>query len=92
MYSVKYTTLYKKMYKLMAKRGWDMSLIESVVATLAAGKPLDPKYKDHALTGDKADFRECHIQPDWLLVYKIEKKVLILTLINTGTHSDIFKK
>ena len=80
------------MYKLMAKRGWDMSLIKSVVAALAAGKQLDPKYRDHALTGDKADFRECHIQPDWLLVYKIEKKVLILTLINTGTHSDIFKK
>ena len=78
--------------KLANKRGLDLNLMDSVVTALANSEKLPEKNRDHNLTGKYAGFRECHIQPDWLLVYKIEKKVLILTLINTGTHSDIFKK
>ena len=60
--------------------------------TLRQGKRLNEKYRDHALSGNFAGFRECHIQPDWLLVYLIENDVLTLTLVDTGSHSDIFKK
>lgn len=91
MYLVKFTTAYKKSYKLMKKRGMDLSLLDDVVDLLRQGKQLDSKYHDHALSGKFKDFRECHIKPDWLLVYLIENDVLTLTLVDTGTHSDIFK-
>ncbi len=92
MYQVKFTTSYKKSYKLMKKRGLDLSLLDNVVDTLRQGKELAEKYRDHALTGNFQGFRECHIKPDWLLVYLIENDVLTLTLVDTGTHADIFKK
>ena len=92
MYQVKFTTAYKKRYKLMKKRGLDVSLLDQVVDLLRQGKRLDKKYCDHALSGSFAGFRECHIQPDWLLVYLIEHDILTLTLVATGSHSDIFKK
>ena len=92
MYQVKFTTSYKKSYKLMKKRGLDLSLLDNVVDTLRQGKELAEKYHDHALTGNFQGFRECHIKPDWLLVYLIENDVLTLTLVDTGTHADIFKK
>lgn len=92
MYHVKFTTAYKKSYKLMRKRGLDLSLLDNVVDKLRQGMPLEEKYRDHALTGNFVGFRECHIKPDWLLIYLIENNILTLTLVDTGSHSDIFKK
>ena len=92
MYQVKFTTTYKKIYKLMKKRGLDLSLLDEVVDLLRQGRQLDERYRDHSLSGSFAGFRECHIKPDWLLVYLIENDVLTLTLVDTGSHSDIFKK
>ncbi len=92
MYQVKFTTAYKKAYKLMKKRGLDISLLDEVVDLLRQGKQLEERYHDHGLTGDLAGFRECHIKPDWLLIYLIENDILTLTLIDTGSHSDLFKK
>ena len=92
MYQVKFTTTYKKSYKLMKKRGFDLSLLDEVVDLLRQGRQLDERYRDHSLSGRFAGFRECHIKPDWLLIYLIENDVLTLTLVDTGSHSDIFKK
>lgn len=92
MYQVKFTTAYKKSYKLMKKRGLDLSLLDEVVDLLRQGKQLGEKYRDHSLAGNFSGFRECHIKPDWLLIYLIENDVLTLTLVDTGSHSDIFKK
>ena len=92
MYQVKFTTAYKKAYKLMKKRGLNISLLDEVVDLLRQGRQLEERYRDHGLTGDLAGFRECHIKPDWLLIYLIENDILTLTLINTGSHSDLFKK
>ena len=91
MYTVKFTSSYKKSYKLMKKRGLDLSLLDDVVDILRQGKTLDKKYKDHLLKGEYAGFHECHIKPDWLLIYLIENNVLTLTLVDTGSHSDLFK-
>ncbi|HIQ96328.1 MAG TPA: type II toxin-antitoxin system YafQ family toxin [Candidatus Limivivens merdigallinarum] len=91
MYTVKFTTAYKKSYKLMKKRGLDLSLLDNVVDMLRQGRQLDAKYRDHELSGKLKGFRECHIKPDWLLVYLIENDILTLTLVETGTHADIFK-
>ena len=74
----------------MKKRGLDLSLLDTAVDTLRQGKQLDEKYRDHALTGKFKGFRECHIRPDWLLIYLIEDDILTLTLADTGTHADIF--
>lgn len=92
MYQVKFTTAYKKAYKLMKKRGLDISLLDKVVDLLRQGRQLEERYRDHGLTGDLAGFRECHIKPDWLLIYLIENDILTLTLIDTGSHSDLFRK
>ena len=92
MYQVKFTTAYKKAYKLMKKRGLDISLLDEVVDLLRQVRQLEERYRDHGLTGDLAGFRECHIKPDWLLIYLIENDILTLTLIDTGSHSDLFKK
>ncbi|MCR5390848.1 MAG: type II toxin-antitoxin system YafQ family toxin [Lachnospiraceae bacterium] len=92
MYQVKFTTTFKKSYKLMKKRGLDISLLDDVIDKLRQGIPLEEKYKDHGLSGNFDGFRECHIKPDWLLVYLIEDDILTLTLVDTGSHSDIFKK
>lgn len=66
-----------------------MELLQEVIDTLLAEKTLDEKYKDHGLVGNYAGFRECHIQPDWLLIYRKDKDTLILTASRTGTHSDL---
>ena len=92
MYQVKFTTAYKKSYKLMKKRGLNISLLNEVVDLLRQGRQLEERYHDHGLTGDLAGFRECHIKPDWLLIYLIENDILTLTLIDTGSHSDLFRK
>lgn len=91
-YQVKYTSAYKKSYKLMKKRGYDLSILDEVVDMLRQGRQLDEKYRDHSLSGTFAGFRECHIKPDWLLIYLIENDILTLTLVDTGTHSDLFDK
>ena len=89
-YEIKNTTQFKKDYKLAKRRELDISLLKDIVTKLANGEPLDPKYKDHSLSGNWTGHRECHIQPDWLLIYRYEENVLILTLTRTGTHSDLF--
>ena len=91
MYIVKFTSTYKKNYRLMKKRGMDLSLLDNVVEELCQGNTLDEKYKDHILKGEYTGFHECHIKPDWLLIYLIEDDILTLTLVNTGSHSDLFK-
>ena len=89
-YEIKNTTQFKKDYKLAKRRGMDISLLKSIVTKLANGESLDSKYRDHSLTGNWVGHRECHIQPDWLLVYRYEDDVLVLTLARTDTHSDLF--
>ena len=91
-YTVKPTTQFKKDYKRDIKRGRKIELLEKIVELLAMGEALPEKNRDHELSGDWAGHRECHIQPDWLLVYRIEDDVLVLTLARTGTHSDLFGK
>lgn len=81
---------FKKDLKLAAKRGYNLDLLENVVDTLARGEKLTEKFRDHELIGNYSGFRECHIQSDWLLVYRIENSELILFLSRTGTHSDLF--
>ena len=90
MLTLKTTSRFRKDYKLARKRGLNLSLLEAVIDTLLAGKPLDPKYKDHALTGNYSGYRECHILPDWLLIYTIHLDTLTLVVSRTGTHSDLF--
>ena len=91
-YTVKTTNQFKKDFKLAMKRGLNIDLLETVIATLALGEPLPDKNKDHALTGNWIGHRKCHILPDWLLIYRIEEEVLILILARSGTHSDLFGK
>ena len=84
------TNQFKKDLKRVKKRGKDLSLLKEVLQLLREEQILEEKYRDHALTGDYIGFRECHVQPDWLLVYRIENDILVLTLSRTGTHSDLF--
>ena len=85
-----WTTRFKRDYKLAMKRHLNIELLDDMIRTLARGDTLPGKHKDHELSGDWAGYRECHIQPDWLLVYRIDDDVLVLTLARTGTHSDLF--
>ena len=89
-YEIKNTTQFKKDYKLAKRRGLDINLLKGIITKLANGEVLAPKHKDHTLSGDWVGHRECHIQPDWLLVYRYDNDVLVLTLSRTGTHSDLF--
>lgn len=91
-YTIKTTTQFKKDYKLAKRRNQNIELLKNIITKLANGEPLPEKNNDHALSGKWADHRECHILPDWLLIYHIENNVLVLTLSRTGTHSDLFKK
>ena len=79
-YTVKLTTAFKKDYKQAMKRGLKVELLDNIIVMLANGETLPEKNRDHALTGNWVGFRECHIQPDWLLIYRIENDVLVLTL------------
>lgn len=90
MYAVKPTTKFQKDLKRIHKRGYDLSLLTEVIKKLAAGETLPEKNKDHTLTGNFSGCRECHITPDWLLIYEIANSELILYLTRTGTHSDLF--
>ena len=89
-YEIKNTTQFKKDYKLARRRGLNMDLLKDVVTRLANGEPLDPRHKDHPLSGEWSGHRECHIQPDWLLIYRYENDILVLALTRTATHSDLF--
>lgn len=90
-YEIKATSQFKKDYKLIKKQGKDTTELEKVIDLLAAGNPLPPEYGDHPLGGDWKGHRDCHIAPDWLLIYRRYEHVLVLSLVRTGSHSDIFK-
>ena len=90
MYTVHTTAEFRRDLKRVEKRGYDISLLTAVIIKLAAGEKLGPKYKDHPLKGQQKGRRECHITPDWLLIYVIAEDKLILLLTETGTHSDLF--
>ncbi len=87
-----WTAQFKKDDKLAMKRHMDMDLLDHIIRALSRDETLPERNKDHSLTGDWVGHRECHIQPDWLLVYRMEEDVLVLTLARTGTHSDLFGK
>ena len=89
-YELKYTRAFRRGYKRAKKRGLDLSLLGEIVEMLRCGKKLPKKYADHCLSGDFSQCRECHIQPDWLLVYRIDDDMLTLTLMDTGTHAELF--
>ena len=91
MYQVRFTSAFKKSYKRMKKRGLDIALLDEVIEKLRLGQTLEEKYRDHELKGNFVGFRECHIKPDWLLIYLIEDDILTLTLADTGSHADLFK-
>ncbi|MEG1805281.1 MAG: type II toxin-antitoxin system YafQ family toxin [Clostridia bacterium] len=90
-YSIKPTSQFKKDLKLIQKRGLKIELLTDVLKLLADGIPLPEKYRDHSLTGNFANCRECHIQPDWLLIYEYCDNELLLYLIRSGSHSDLFQ-
>ena len=89
-YKIQYSTKFKKDLKLAKKRGLDLEELKFVIDELAKGNKLDDKYKDHDLHGDWEGYRECHIEPDWLLVYQLYNDEVILYLVRTGMHSDLF--
>lgn len=92
MLKIEFSGQFKKDYKLARKRRFDSKKLETVVSLLANEEPLPERYRDHALTilRNYQNVRECHIESDWRLVYRVEKERLILALIRTGTHSDLF--
>lgn len=91
-YVIKQTSRFKKSLKLMIKRQLPINELRNVVTKLQNDIPLEERYCDHELKGSKKGIRECHIQNDWLLEYKKDNGLLILTLLDTGTHSDLFGK
>ncbi len=90
-YTIRPTSCFQKDLKRAAKRGYNTGLLTAVIKKLANGEPLAQKHRDHALTGDYAGCRECHITPDWLLIYEISDDTLLLYLTRTGIHSNLFK-
>lgn len=90
MLTIKYQSAFKKDYKRIVKRGYDIRLLEEVISILANREPLPEKFRDHSLLGKYTGCRECHITPDWLLIYEIDGDELILYLTRTGAHSDLF--
>ena len=89
-YDIQFTSRFKKDLKLAKKQNKNLEKLFDVVETLAKGEVLDAKFKDHALSGEYIGARECHIEPDWLLIYEIKDDVLVLLLYRLGTHSDLF--
>lgn len=90
MLKIEFTGQFRRDYKLAVKRGCKPELLQGILDLLAAEEPLPAQHRDHSLTGNYKGMRECHIQPDWLLVYQIDGAALILRLIRTGSHSDLF--
>ena len=91
-YEVKFTNQFKKDLKLAKKQKKNLDELFNVVSVLADGGTLDARYRDHDLSGNYKGTRECHIEPDWLLIYEIRDEVLVLMLYRLGTHSELFKK
>ena len=91
-YTVKYSTQFKKDYKKAVRQKKDISHLQNVIGLLANGETLPPQYKDHVLSGNFVGKRECHIEPDWLLIYEINNGQLLLILARTGSHSELFQK
>lgn len=89
-YTLEFTHQYLKDLKLARKRGLDENKLNEIILKLLSGEELSPKNRDHALTGNYKGFRECHISPDWLLIYSREDILKIVTLVRTGSHSDLF--
>lgn len=91
-YEIDTTSKFNKQLKKISKQGLDIEILISIVEKLANKEPLDPKYKDHRLINNRTykDCRECHIMPDWLLIYKYKEDTLILVLFATGSHSELF--
>lgn len=90
MFDIFITNRYKRDLRLARRRGLDESLLDEIIRLLINAEPLPPKNKDHNLSGDYAGCRECHITPDWLLIYSVDNGLNLLTLIRTGSHSDLF--
>ena len=90
MLTIKYHTMFKKDFKRIKKRGYYISRLEKIVELLANEVPLPEQFKDHNLSGNYNGFRECHIAPDWLLIYQVNNNELVLVLSRTGSHSDLF--
>ena len=90
MLKIRYHTSFKKDYKKVIKRGYNIKLLEDIITKLSKGEQLSEKNHDHSLSGDYSGCRECHITPDWLLIYEIDNGELILYLTRTRTHSDLF--
>ena len=89
-YIVKHTAQFKKDYKLAMKQNKKIDILDDVITMLSKGEVLPEKYKDHELKGNWKGHRECHLMPDWLLIYRVENDVLVLTLSRIGSHSDLF--
>jgi len=93
MLKIEKTTRFKKDFKMILKRGrCDLTVFKDVVSELQQQHPLQSKYHDHPLAGQWKGFRECHLQPDWILIYTSDDHILVLTLVRTGTHADLFGK
>lgn len=90
-YKLRVSTRFTKDLKIITKRGYDLKRLRFIIDELAKGNGLSPMFKDHPLKGEYRGKRECHIYPNWILVYEIYEEVLILELCRTGTHSDIFE-
>jgi mRNA interferase YafQ len=89
-YKPVFSSRFKKDIKLAVKRGKDLEKLSAVVELLCEGNPLPKQYKDHPLAGDYSGFRDCHIEPDWVMIYRIENSQVQLILARTGTHADLF--
>ena len=90
MLKIRYSVRFKKDYKTIIKRGYNIRLLEEVLNILVKEKSLPRKYRDHLLTGNYTNYRECHITADWLLIYRIDDESSTLSLTRTGSHSDLF--
>ena len=90
LYNVKVTSKFRKDYKAMEKRNMNMSLLDDIISKLAQGISLPVHNRDHALTGNYAGHRSCHVMPDWVLIYRIYNENLVLSLTRTGSHSDVY--
>ena len=91
-YAIERTSQFKRDFKLAEKQGLNLVELEKVIRLLANGEVLPKEYKDHELHGKYKKYRECHIESDWLLIYKIDKNILVLSLVRMGTHSKLFKQ
>ena len=90
-YEIRLTSRFKKDVKLIQRQGKDLEKLFSVVEKISEGEELAPSFRDHSLSGEYSGCRECHIEPDWLLIYEVFDDVLVLVLSRTGSHSELFR-